>query len=137
MTTFLTGDELASYLDAPLDGAIDNVVKRVNALVTQEWANPTTVVPEWVKNVAWNVAIRAASNPKGVTSKTRSWDDMTTTERWEAGAAGVTLTDEEKTLLTGAAGTVGQATSSVKSIRMNVPGWSNPVGFPRYDDPWY
>jgi hypothetical protein len=72
MTDFLTGADLASYLDEPLDGAIDNIVTRTNALVTQEWANPTTIVPEWVKNIAWDVAIRAAANPKGVTTPARS-----------------------------------------------------------------
>jgi hypothetical protein len=45
MTDFLTGADLASYLEEPLDGAIANIVSRTNALVTQEWANPTDPVP--------------------------------------------------------------------------------------------
>jgi hypothetical protein len=136
MTDFLTGADLASYLDAPLDGAIDNIAQRANALVTQEWANPTTIVPEWVKNIAWDVAIRAAANPKGVTSQTRSWDDLTMTQRWEAGTTGVKLLDDEKALLNASAGAVGTASSPVRSIRMSIPGWSTPANAPRCD-PWY
>lgn len=137
MTNFLTGDDLASYLEQPLDGAIANIVQRTNALVSQEWANPTDPAPEWVKNIAWDVAIRAGVNPKGVTSQTRSWDDMSKTERWEAGDKGVRLTDEERTLLNGAGGAVGQATRSpARSIRMTIPGWSTPADAPRYPG-WY
>lgn len=133
MTTFLTGDDLASYFGAPLDGAIDNIVRRTNALVGQEWANPTDPAPEWVKNIAWDVAIRAGANPKGVTSQTRSWDDMTKTERWEAGNTGVKLTDDEKSLLNNAGGAIGQITRApARSIRMTIPGWSTPSDAPRY-----
>lgn len=136
MTNFITGADLASYLDEPLDGAINNIVQRTNALVTQEWANPTTPIPEWVVNIAWDVAIRAGVNRKGVTSQTRSWDDVTKTERWEAGATGVRLTDDEKALLIGSADTTGQPRSPARSIRMTVPGWSTPSNVPR-DAMWY
>jgi hypothetical protein len=136
MTTFLTGEDLASYFDVPLDGALDNIVRRVNALVTEHWVNPTDPVPEWVKNIAWAVAVRAGANPKGVTSQTRNWDDITKTERWESGMVPLALTDEEKELLSGSAGAVGDATSKVRSIRMTIPGWSTPANAPRYPM-WY
>lgn len=128
MTTFLTGDDLASYLEEPLDGAIQNIADRVNALVTEKWANPATPVPEWVKNIAWNVAIRAGANRKGVTSQTRSWDDVTKTDRWEAGTFGVELTDDETLKLSGLPDGTG-ASVGVKSIRMTVPGWDRPPGY--------
>jgi hypothetical protein len=48
----------------------------------------------------------------------------------------VKLLDAEKALLNAAAGAVGTATSPARSIRMNIPLWSTPAGYPR-DDPWY
>jgi hypothetical protein len=85
-----------------------------------------------VKNIAWDVAIRAGGNRKGVTSQTRSWDDMSKTERWEAGVKGVQLTDDEKALLNSAAVPSGRSrVSPARSIRMSIPGWSTPANAPR------
>lgn len=127
MTTFLTGADLASYLDAPESAALVSIAQRSNALVTQEWANPTTPVPAWVINIAWDVALRAGVNPKQVTSQTRSWDDITKTERWEAGTSGVRLTDAEKILLNGSAGGVAKSVAA-GSIRLRIPGWDDSWG---------
>lgn len=123
MTDFLTGADLASYLGDPTSGALDNIAARTNSLVTEAYLNPTDPAPAWVVNIAYDVAIRAGSNPKGLTSQTRAWDDITRTERWEAAArVGVYLTDEEYELLQGEAATEGSST--VQSIRMTVPGWT-------------
>lgn len=132
MTDFLTGAELAAYLERDESAAIDNIVSRTNALVTEEWSNPVDPAPEWVKNIAWDVAIRAAGNPTpGKTSTTRSWDDVTVTDRWESGQrGGVYLTDEEKALLLGDGA---EATAvAAASIAMKVPGWSRPQDYPCY-----
>lgn len=134
MTQYLTGADLASYLGRTEDGAIDNVVTRTNALVDEEWANPVFPVPQWVTNIAWDVAIRAGRNTEGVTSTTKSWDDITVTKRFEAGEPdGVYLTDDERLRLNSATSTGDTLPPTVapKSIRMSIPGWScPPPGFP-------
>jgi hypothetical protein len=73
MAQFLSGAELASYLGVAVSPTIDNIAARSNALVAEEWtANVTPTAPEWVKNIAWDVATRAGANPKGLTSQTLS-----------------------------------------------------------------
>jgi hypothetical protein len=113
MTDFLTGDDLASYLGVELTGAIDKIAELTNNLVTEEW----------VKNIAYAVAVRAGANPKGLTSSTRSWDDVSRTERWETGAStGVELTADEKTRLN--ASTTGIPRSAARSIRLRISDWN-------------
>jgi hypothetical protein len=132
MAQFLSGAELASYLGRPVSGTLDNIADRANALVTEEWtANVVSPPPEWVKNIAWDVAVRAGANPKGLTSETRSWDDATRTERWEAaGRIGVYLTDDELDRLQGRpTGADGASVVIAKSIRMRVPGWGGVPGW--------
>ena len=132
MTDFLTAAELAAYFERDVDGALTSIVSRTNSLVTQEWASPVDPAPEWVKNIAWNVAIRAGANPTGFTSTTRSWDDVTRTDRFESGQAqGVYLTDEEQALLHGDADDSAQPIAA-GSIRMKIPGWSRPENWPCY-----
>lgn len=133
MTDFLTAADLAAYFDREVSGALTNIVTRTNSLVTEEWANPVDPVPEWVTNIAWNVAIRAGDNPSpGKTSTTRSWDDVSITDRWEAGrSGGVFLTDEESRLLHGDTADPTQPVG-VGSIQLKVPGWSRPENFPCY-----
>jgi hypothetical protein len=127
MTAYLADTDLATYFDREVNGAITNIVARTNALVDEEWANPVFPVPQWVTNIAWDVAIRAGRNTEGVTSSTESWDDITVTKRWEAGEAdGVYLTDEERARLNSATSTGDTLPPAVapKSIRMSIPGWS-------------
>lgn len=126
MTVYLTGSELASYLDKPESNALTRIANLVNGLIDDEWANPVDPVPARVLTVAWNVATRAGANPKGLSSFTKSWDDITNTERWEqASAAGVFLTDDELAKLNGAV----VVTRRVKSVRMMIPGWREPCGY--------
>lgn len=132
MTVFLTGADLASYLERDETDALDNIAARANALVDEAWANPIDPAPEWVKNIAWNVALRAGANPTGVTSTTRSWDDVTRTDRFESGQRqGIYLTDDEATELRGDTADPTQPVG-VGSIRMKVPGWSRPRDYPCY-----
>jgi hypothetical protein len=132
MTEFLTAAELADYLERDVTGAITSVVTRTNALVTEQWTHPVDPVPEWVKNIAWNVAIRAGANPTGVTSTTRAWDDITRTDRFESGQKqGVYLTDDEETKLHGDIDSAGGPVAA-GSIPMVVPGWSRPRDYPCY-----
>lgn len=133
MAQFLNGAELATYLGVAQTPTLDNIVARANDLVTEEWtANISDPPQQWVRNIAWNVAVRAGANPKGLTSQTRSWDDVTRTERWESAAkVGVYLTDDELATLQGVSTSTAGTASPAKSIRMSVPGWSY-----MDDSPW-
>jgi hypothetical protein len=54
---------------------------------------------------------------------TRSWDDVSRTERWETGAStGVELTADEKTRLN--ASTTGIPRSAARSIRLRISDWN-------------
>lgn len=127
MSTYLTAAALADYLGVDEDAALRQIVQLTGDLIDEELAGgPASPTPAWVIAIAWNVAIRAGSNPKGVTSQTRSWDDITKTERWEAqhGSSGVYLTADERARLNGVIGDGDPAYVPARSIRMNVPGWN-------------
>lgn len=125
MTDFLTGADLASYLGDPQSGALDNIATRTNSLVTEAYTAAVDPAPAWVVNIAYDVALRAGANPKGLTSQTRAWDDVTRTERWEAASrVGVYLTDEEYGLLQGDSQTPGGGVAG--SIRLSIPSWDGP-----------
>ena len=129
MSDYVTGADLASFLERDQSNALDNVAERTNALIDEEWASPVSPVPQWVVNIAWDVALRAGRNPEGVTSKTDSWDDVTQTKRFESGQQdGVYLTESEQLRLNSATSTGDSLPSPVapKSIRMSIPGWSSP-----------
>lgn len=103
MGSIISDAELASYLQTEVSSQITLIVAKTNELVTEAWADPVEPVPARVWTVAMNVAARAASNPKGLTSWTRSWDDISRTERVEGGnhKFGLFLTDEERVELNG------------------------------------
>lgn len=118
---YVIAGELASFLQVPESATITKIADLTNMLINEEWADPETPTPARVLGIAWAVAVRAGANPKGLSSWTRSWDDLSRTERMEAGREfGVYLTDDEKARLN-------PATSSsprrVKSIQVRVPGW--------------
>lgn len=129
MSDYVTGSDLASFLERDQSSALDNIAERTNALIDEEWASPVSPVPQWVVNIAWDVALRAGRNPEGVTSKTDSWDDVTQTKRFESGQQdGVYLTESEQLRLNSATSTGDSLPAPVapKSIRMSIPGWSTP-----------
>jgi hypothetical protein len=126
MTEFLTGADLASYLGVEETSAIDRIVTLTSNLVDEEWVNPTDPVPAWVTNIAWAVAIRAGANTKGVTSRTRSWDDVTVTDRWDAATVGVELTADQKAKLNSA--NTDNAAVAPGSISMRIPRWDRAPG---------
>lgn len=117
---FVTAPSLSAYIGSPETEQIQQIADLVNDLIFDEWLEPVEPVPARVRAIALNVAIRAAANPKGLTSWTRSWDDITRTERVEgARRMGIYLTDDELAELNGA-----QTTSRVvKSVRMSIPRW--------------
>lgn len=104
MVDIITDEELASYLQVEVNPSITLMVEKTNELVTEAWTDAAAPAPTRVWAVAINVAARAVSNPKGLTSWTRSWDDISRTERVEGGALrklGLYLTDEELLELNG------------------------------------
>ncbi len=117
---FVTAPSLAAYIGSPETEQIQQIADLVNDLVFDEWLTPVEPIPARVRSIALNVAIRAAANPKGLTSWTRSWDDITRTERVEgARRMGIYLTDDELAELNG----VLAGSKVVKSIRMVIPRW--------------
>lgn len=117
---YVTADELAEALGTTVTAALTALAARTNELVDEKWADPVDPIPASIKIIAFNAAMRVATNPKGLTSWTRSWDDITRTERIEgARRLGLYLSDEELAELNGTSPT----TRVVKSIRMYVPRW--------------
>lgn len=117
---FVTAPSLAAYIGSPESEQLQQIADLVNDLVFDEWLSPVEPIPARVRAIALNVAIRAAANPKGLTSWTRSWDDITRTERVEgARRMGIYLTDDELDELNG----VLTGSKVVKSIRMVIPRW--------------
>lgn len=103
MVDIITPAQLAPYLQTEVTDALTLIAEKTNELVTEAWLDPVEPVPARVWSVAINVAARAASNPKGLTSWTRSWDDISRTERVEGGDRrfGLFLTDDELAELNG------------------------------------
>ena len=104
----ITADELASYLGTTVTPGLSLIVDLVNGEIEDAWINPPVdpePVPARVRALALNVGARAAGNVKGLTSWTKTWDDVTVTERMEAGTLeeqrGVFLTDADLEVLNG------------------------------------
>lgn len=101
----ITGPQLASYPGSGSPTAADarTYAELVNGLINEAWRTPVEPVPAWVRAIALEVGARAARNPKGLQSWTRSIDDGSRTERLaESGArAGIYLTDDEAARLGG------------------------------------
>jgi hypothetical protein len=118
MIAFITAEELASLLETTVTAGLTLIVDLVNETVEEAWQNPTEQIPARVKAVALTVGARAAANPKGLTSWTRSWDDVSRTERMEGGSRrlGVYLTDDELAELNGAP----DKPTNVGSIRLRI-----------------
>lgn len=111
MVNVITATELASYLSVDVTPALTLVVELTNGVITEAWDEDNVVdpVPARVRALAFDVAARAAANPKNLTSWTLSWDDINRTERVEGQSRrfGVYLTDEEIAVLNGDPGTPG------------------------------
>lgn len=107
MVDVLEDAELASYLSVPVTEGLTLIVEKTNLLITENWTDAATATepyPVRVWSVALNVAARAVVNPRGSSSKTRAWDDVNVTERFEGDALsrlGLYLTDEEIATLNG------------------------------------
>lgn len=70
------------------EGQRTYAARRASNLVASKWVKPVDDAPQWVKDIAIDVATRYLANPRGVTSYTRSVDDASRTERFENGARG-------------------------------------------------
>lgn len=125
---YVTAADIATHLGIEVTDALTKLAQLTNELVDEAWIDkpdPMPVdpadLPVRVRIVAFNAAVRVAANPKGLTSWTRSWDDITRTERVEgARRLGLYLSDDELATLNGTAARA----RVVKSIRMRVPGIS-------------
>ena len=120
--TVIASTDLASYLGVELNPQLELITTLTNGIIEDSWLEPTTPIPARVTALAYTVAARALTNPRGLSSWTLSWDDVTRTERAsEAQRVGVFLTEDElATLNPQPAATVRKA----RSIRLHVPGWS-------------
>lgn len=115
---FVTPNDLAVALGSDETPALIALAARTNELVEEKWSSPVDPIPPSVKIIAFNAAMRVATNPKGLTSWTRSWDDITRTERIEgARRLGLYLSDDELAELNGTS----PRTRVAKSIRLSVP----------------
>lgn len=105
------------------DAELDYAAKRASARVEEAWCNPTGSPPQWVRDIAIDVAVRYLTNPRGVSSVTRRVDDASRTERYGEGGPGAVpqigfhLTDDEKTRL------CPKVRRSVGTITTKVPGY--------------
>lgn len=136
MAEYLTGTDLASYLERDPSDTLENIAQRVNATIDEEWTNPTDPIPMWVVNLAWDVAVRAASNTRGVTSETKTFDDITLTNRYAQpvpGQTGVYLTDDEKLKLNA---TNQAVLGPPQSISVRMPGITTAPGRPVDEVVW-
>lgn len=122
MTTIITKNDLAGLPGVTgTDTELEYAARRAGVAVESAWATPVDPVPQWVKDLATDVAVRYLNNPRGVTSVTRSVDDASRTERYgERGAplgGGFTLTDDELARLSAI------VRRRVGSTRLAVPGY--------------
>ena len=113
----ITAEELASLLETNVSPGLTLVVDLVNETITEAWLDPVDPVPARVRALAFAVGARAGANPKGLTSWTRGWDDITRTERMEATRRlGVYLDDGDLAELNGTL----DPTAGVRSIQTRV-----------------
>lgn len=94
--------------------------QRASAAVSGAWCSPVTPIPDWVKNIAIDLAVDYLVNPTGATSTTRSIDDASRTVRFDGQqsrrSGPFRLTDDERSRL------CPRITRRVGSLRLNVPG---------------
>lgn len=115
--------ELTDLLPAATDQQLKYAARRASSLVAGNWASPIDPAPQWVKDIAIDVAARYLANPRGVTSVTRSLDDASRTERYEGGgtrAGKFYLDDDEFAKLNP------KVRTRVGSTRLHVPGVCRP-----------
>jgi hypothetical protein len=122
MADLITADDLSGI--PGISGTPDELAyaaRRASSSVAPAWCRPVDPPPQWVKDIAIDVAVRYLHNPRGTTSVTRRIDDASRTERYEDGvASGVgsfELEDSERKRLCPA------VRRRVGSIRLAVPGY--------------
>lgn len=117
----ISGTDLTNVPGIPANVDLDYLARRASSAVEAAWCHPVNPAPAWVKDIAIDVALRGASNPMGRTSRTltRSIDDASRseTERYDSGAVGWALTDEERSRLCPI------PRRGIGSMRLRVPGY--------------
>lgn len=116
LPSFADVEELADWLGETIETQDERraqgVLRMASALVRTEtrrdWVDehgvPEDPLPEVLQLVTLQVAARAFTNPKGVTSANESIDDFITGERYKVEEAGMYLTASERGLLEPLAG---------------------------------
>ena len=120
----ISESELASYLQLPEipPGKSDFLRQLVDDMVREDLGD-IDPVPARVRGIAVESMARSYRNPKGATASTKSIEDWTQTERWEAaGRAGAYLTDEERAIIRSYRVDAPRP-RRYGSIQLNVPGY--------------
>lgn len=121
MADIITKDDLAGLPGVTgTDAQLAYAARRAGTAVSSAWRTPIDPVPQWVKDIAIDVAMRYLSNPTGATSTTRSVDDASRTVRYDRGptpGGGFTLTADERSKLSPI------VRRRVGSARLAVPGY--------------
>lgn len=128
MPVIITAADLAGVpgLGAASDDEKTYAARRAGDLVASSWCTPTDPVPQWVKDIAVDVAVRYLSNPRNLSSvtRTKALDDASRseTERYADGTrGGLSLTDDELTRLCPTA--ITGRVAGIGSMRLRVPGY--------------
>lgn len=117
-----TAEELSAYLqdDDLKAGTVTLLVDLVTGVI-DEVATFTEPYPVRVKAIALEVAARAYTNPSGLSSRTTSIDDYSTTDRWDAKAAGVFLTPSERdAVIIASGGSAGGGAFAVDTVSTTI-----------------
>lgn len=126
MSDILTAEQLAQVpgVDAAQD-VLEYAARRASDAVAHYWAPVVDPVPEWVTDIAADVAIGyldTLTRPRGVTSMTRSVDDASRTVRFDEHGTGTQLAAFELTDTQIARLRPARVKGS-RSIRLGVPGY--------------
>lgn len=83
------------------DAQLEYAARRASDAVMSGWCNPIDPPPQWVRDIAVDMAADYLMNPTGATSTTRSVDDASRTVRWDGNlrprrTASFELTDAER-----------------------------------------
>lgn len=120
MADIITGSDLATVPGARDSSAEDRdyAAQRASNAVAAAWSNPVTPPPNWVRDIAIDLAVDYLANPTGATSTTRSIDDASRTVRYEGArvrGGPFLLTEDERSRL------CPRITRRVGSVRLAVP----------------
>lgn len=121
MVDIIIAEDLAGYPGvAASEKTLDWVANAATNTVSDAWVNQVDPVPQWVKDIAVNAALRVIINPKGLEMLSRQLDDSKRTETYAkefVGKVGIYLTADDIQRLSGA------QHPGVGTIRTQPRGW--------------